>query len=151
MSVLPLTLEPNPILHRPARDLTPADFKQYQALGQDMIDTMLANTGIGLAAAQVGQNISLFVIHKDSAELPDHLVLCNPKITFQSAATHVMEEGCLSCPQRFGDVRRPEKIRVRAYTLDGRKHQYKAKGMLAKVFQHEIDHLRGHLIIQKFE
>lgn len=151
MSVLPLTLTPSPILHIPSEDLPLAALSSYVSLGQDMIDTMLANNGIGLAAPQIGKNINLFVIHKDILETPDHLVLCNPKITFRSIQTHVMEEGCLSCPKRFGDVRRPEKVRVRAYTLDGKKRQYKAKGMMAKVFQHEIDHLLGTLIIQKFE
>lgn len=151
MSVLPLVVQPNPLLHKVSRDLAMDDLAQYEALGQEMIETMLANNGIGLAAPQIGKNINLFVIHKDIAETTDHLVLCNPRITFRSAATHVMEEGCLSCPKLFGDVRRPEKVRVRAYTLDGKKHQYKAKAMFAKVFQHEIDHLLGTLIIQKFE
>ncbi len=151
MSVLPLTIEPNPILHQPSCDLPLPNLADWQKLGNDMIDTMIANNGIGLAASQVGQNINLFVINKEVAKTADHLVLCNPKITFSSSLKEVMEEGCLSCPKRFGDVRRPAKVRVTAYTLDGVKHHYKVKGMLAKVFQHEIDHLRGHLIIEKFE
>lgn len=151
MSVLPLTLQPNTILRAMSRDLTSTEMATLHNLGQDMIATMLANNGIGLAAPQIAQNINLFVIHKDVAETPDHLVLCNPVITFRSTVTHVMEEGCLSCPKIFGDVRRPEKVRVKAYALDGSKQIFKAKGLLAKVFQHEIDHLRGTLIIDKFE
>lgn len=151
MSVLPLTLQPNPLLHTPSTDLPLAELASYYALGQDMAETMEAANGIGLAAVQIGKNINLFVIHKDVAETPEHLVLANPEIVFRSKGTHLMEEGCLSCPKRFGDVRRPEKIRVKAYTLDGKKHIFKAKAMLAKVFQHEIDHLRGTLIIDKFE
>lgn len=151
MSVLPLTIIPSPILHTPSQDLSLPALAEHQVLGQDMIETMVANNGIGLAAPQIGKNINLFVIHRDMMGTTEHLILCNPKITFHSAATHVMEEGCLSCPQRFGDVRRPEKVRVTAYTLDGQRRQYKAKGMMAKVFQHEIDHLRGTLIIDKFE
>lgn len=151
MSVLPLTIQPNPILHTPSSDLPLADLAQYEALGADMVETMLASAGIGLAAAQIGKNLNLFVIHKGIAASADHLVLANPEIIFRSKVLHVMEEGCLSCPKLFGDVRRPEKIRVKAYSLDGTKHTYKAKGMLAKVFQHEIDHLRGRLIIDQFE
>lgn len=151
MSVLPLTIQPNPILHTPSSDLPLADLPQYVALGKEMVETMLASAGIGLAAVQIGKNLNLCVIHKDIAETTDHLVLANPEIIFRSKALHVMEEGCLSCPKLFGDVRRPEKVRVKAYTLDGKKHTYKAKGMLAKVFQHEIDHLHGTLIIDQFE
>ncbi len=151
MSILPLTLQPNPILHQPSVDLPLVALGSYTSLGQDMCATMEANNGIGLAAVQIGKNINLFVIHKDIAETPEHLVLANPEIVFTSKGTHLMEEGCLSCPKQFGDVRRPEKVRVKAYTLDGKKHIYKAKAMLAKVFQHEIDHLRGTLIIDKFE
>ncbi len=151
MSVLPLTIQPNPKLHTPSVDLPLADLSNYQSLANDMAETMEAANGIGLAAVQIGENINLFVIHKDVAETPYHLMLANPEIIYSSKATHLMEEGCLSCPKLFGDVRRPEKIRVKAYTLDGKKHTFKAKAMLAKVFQHEIDHLRGTLIIDKFE
>ena len=151
MSALPLTLQPNTILRAQSRDLQLDKLGDFQQLGRDMVETMLQNNGIGLAAPQVGKNINLFVINKEVTGGDDHLILCNPTITFQSSATHVMDEGCLSCPTLFGDVRRPEKIRVKAYTLNGEKKNFKAKGLLAKVFQHEIDHLRGTLIIDKFE
>lgn len=151
MSVLPLILQPNPILRTTCTDLSLKELANYQKLGQDMIETMLSSNGIGLAAPQVGKNINLFVINKEVTGNNEHLVLCNPVITFRSVATHVMDEGCLSCPTLFGDVRRPEKIRVKAYTLAGEKKIFKAKGLLAKVFQHEIDHLQGILIIDKFK
>src|SRR3989338_84521 len=146
MSVLPLVTQPNAILKRASLDLPQDQLSSYQALGANMVETMLASNGIGLAASQIGQNVNLFVIHKDIAETPDHLVLANPEIIFSSRGTDVMEEGCLSCPKKFGDVRRSEKVRVKVYTLDGKKKIYKDTGMLAKVFQHEIDHLRGTLI-----
>lgn len=151
MSILPLTIQPHPSLHQPSTDLPLVALASYQALGEDMKATMEASNGIGLAAVQIGKNLNLFVIHKDIAETPEHLVLANPEIVFTSKGEHVMEEGCLSCPQQFGDVRRPEKVRVKAYSLDGKKQIFKAKGMFAKVFQHEIDHLRGTLILDKFE
>ncbi|EKE01992.1 MAG: hypothetical protein ACD_21C00010G0003 [uncultured bacterium] len=151
MSILPLTIQPNKILRTISKDIPLTEMANYQALGESMIETMIHNNGIGLAAPQVGINLNLFVISGEATEKGEHLVLCNPTITFQSATTHIMEQGCLSCPTLFGDVRRPEKIRVKAYTLDGKKHVFKAKGLLAVVFQHEIDHLRGTLIIDKFE
>lgn len=151
MSVLALTTLPDRILHKVSHDLPMEDLINYITLGQDMIDTMLARDGIGLAAAQIGKNLNLFTINKDVTKGSDHLVLCNPEITFHSKATNVMEEGCLSCPGIYGNVRRPEKIRVTAYTLEGKKVQFKTKGLLAKVFQHEIDHLHGILIVDKFQ
>lgn len=151
MSVLPLTTLPSKILHNISVDLPVDVLQSYKELGKDMIETMLENDGIGLAAVQIGQNINLFTINKDVTKGSDHLILCNPTITFLSKGTNVMEEGCLSCPGIYGNVRRPEKIRVTAYTLDGERVQFKAKGLLAKVFQHEIDHLNGTLIVDKFE
>lgn len=151
MSALPLVIQPDKRLHTASVDLTPADLVRYQTLANEMIETMLANNGIGLAAPQIGKNITLFVINKDVSQTPDHLVLCNPTITFATPGTTIMEEGCLSCPQRYGNVRRPEKVRVKATNLSGERLSFKAKGLLAKVFQHEIDHLRGTLIIDKFE
>ena len=150
MSTLPLVFQPNPILKRPSLDIPADQLVSYHQLGVDMVETMLASNGIGLAAPQIGKNLNLFVIHKDIAEAADHLIFANPEIVFTSKGTHVMEEGCLSCPKKFGDVRRPEKIRVKVSTLDGKRKLYKATGMFAKVFQHEIDHLRGTLIIDKF-
>lgn len=151
MNVLPLTTLPSSILHNASTDLPLESLHEYKELGNDMIETMLENDGIGLAAVQIGQNINLFTINKDVTNGSDHLILCNPTITFVSKGTNVMEEGCLSCPGVYGNVRRPEKIRVTAYSLDGEKIQFKAKGLLAKVFQHEIDHLKGTLIVDKFE
>lgn len=151
MSVLPLTLQPSKILHKPSTNLPLDELASYTQLGKDLVETMLASNGIGLAAPQVGKNLNLFVIHKAIAETTNHLVFANPEIVFTSKGTQVMEEGCLSCPKRFGDVRRPEKVRVKVYTLAGKKKLYKATGLFAKVFQHEIDHLRGVLIIDKFE
>lgn len=151
MSTLPLITQPDKRLHTPSHNLVPTALKSYQALGHDMIETMIANNGIGLAAVQIGQNVNLFVINKEVSQTEEHLVLCNPTITFASPGMTVLEEGCLSCPQRYGNVRRPEKVRVKATTLTGERLSFKAKGLLAKVFQHEIDHLRGTLIIDKFE
>ncbi|MFA5995463.1 MAG: peptide deformylase [Patescibacteria group bacterium] len=153
--ILPLVIQPNRILNTKSKNITLTELKdakkvvELKELGQSMVLTMLENNGIGLAAPQIGKNVNLFVVHKDTAQTNDHLVLCNPQITFQSAKKTTMEEGCLSCPTIYLDIARSEKIRVKAYTLDNEKTIFKAKGMLAKVFQHEIDHLNGVLIINK--
>ena len=151
MPILPLITQPNSILRAENQDLPVSTLEEFLELGEKMKVAMIEYNGIGLAAPQIGENLNLFVINKEVSGGDDHLVLCNPEIIFRSKRTNVMEEGCLSCPHIFGDVRRPDKVRVRAYTLDGQQHTYKAKGLLAKVFQHEIDHLQGRLIIDKFE
>ena len=151
MISLPLILEPNPILRKKSTliDLKKFNAQNLLALAEQMIATMLENNGIGLAAPQIGKNIQLFVINKDISKTNDHLVLCNPKITFQSAKITNFDEGCLSCPGRYISVKRPEKVRLKAFTLKNTKVVFKAKGLLAKAFQHEIDHLNGILIIDK--
>lgn len=151
MATLDLVTQPNKRLHNASTDLPIAKLAEFKPLGEDMIETMLVNNGIGLAAVQIGKNINLFTINKEVSGDAEHWVLCNPTISFTSKAMNVMEEGCLSCPKIFGDVKRPEKIRVKAYTLDGELKTFKVKGLLAKVFQHEIDHLRGTIIMDKFE
>lgn len=151
MATLNLVTQPDKRLHTVSTDLSMAKLAEFKPLGEDMIQTMLVNNGIGLAAVQIGKNINLFTINKEVSGDSEHWVLCNPTISFASKATNVMEEGCLSCPKIFGDVKRSEKIRVKAYTLDGELRIFKVKGLLAKVFQHEIDHLRGTIIMDKFE
>lgn len=150
MKALPLVLEPNLILRKKSILI---DFNKntinLPILAEQMIATMIANNGVGLAAPQVGKNIQLIVINKDVSKTINHLILCNPKITFRSAKTTSLSEGCLSCPGVFISILRPEKIRIKAVTLDNKKIVFKAKGLLAKAFQHEIDHLNGILIIDK--
>lgn len=151
MSILNLTIQPSKILHRESIDLPLERLSEFIELGNDMVETMVASEGIGLAGVQIGKNINIFTINKDVSNTEDHLILCNPAITYRSQKMNTMEEGCLSCPGIYGDVRRPEKVRVTAYNLKGEKIVFKVKGLLAKVFQHEIDHLRGTLIMDKFE
>ncbi|MDP3970757.1 MAG: peptide deformylase [bacterium] len=151
MTTLKLVTQPNKILRTVSIDIARETFSEYKKLGEEMVEAMLKYEGIGLAAPQIGRNINMFTINKDVTLGEDHLILCNPKIVFLSKGTNVMEEGCLSCPKIYGDVSRSEKIRVKAFSLDGVLHTFKAKGLLAKVFQHEIDHLNGTLILDKFE
>jgi peptide deformylase len=110
-----------------------------------MQDIMKQNDGIGLAAIQIGNPLRIVV-----CEVNDKMYsFINPEITKLSSKTSVLEEGCLSLPNFYGEVERPEKIIVKATNLEGKKIKLKAFGLLARVLQHEIDHLNGILFIDK--
>lgn len=106
--------------------------------------------GIGLAAPQIGHNLTLAVINLDHLGIAPFAII-NPKVVSKSIKKTIMEEGCLSIPGKYGNVKRPAKIEVEFHRGDGKKVLMKADKLLAKVFQHEIDHLSGILIIDKFE
>ncbi len=114
----------------------------------DMLLTVKKAPGIGLAAPQVGANLMLAVINLADFGIKP-FVLANPKIVSKSIKKSVTEEGCLSIPGVFGKVKRPAKVEVEGTRQDGMKIIIKAEGLLAKVLQHEIDHLNGVLIIDK--
>ena len=111
-----------------------------------MVRTMRKAEGVGLAAPQVGLSIRLCVIELSGAVS----AFFNPKITSISKETTVSEEGCLSLPGEFFPIVRSEKITVRYDDIDGNPQKLKAEGFLAIVLQHEIDHLEGTLIINRF-
>jgi len=122
--------------------------------------TMIAADGIGLAANQVGLNLRVFVVQiqkKDkrgnqrtlSGEEQKFYAIFNPEIIKKSSETIILEEGCLSVPDAFGMVERPEKITLVGSDKNGKKMKIKAWGLLARVFQHETDHLNGILFIDK--
>lgn len=158
MAVLELARMGNPILRQVARELTPKEIRssEIQKLILDMVDTMKANEGIGLAAPQVNQSIQLCVmqISPDNPryEVEDEIplqVICNPKITVLGDETREMWEGCLSVPGMRGLVRRPAKIRLEALDGDGKPLVWELAGLPATVVQHETDHLFGALYIDK--
>lgn len=116
----------------------------------DMRKVMKDNNGIGLAANQVGQDLKIFVIEENLAKeagVPDAFI--NPEITDYSKDKSVEEEGCLSIPGYWVDIPRSKKIMFKALDENGKKVKFKAKGLLAKVIQHETDHLNGLLISDK--
>lgn len=137
---------PNDILRKKAQEIENILDPKIQELAKSMIKTMQKDKGVGLAAPQVGQSIRLITI--DIKDEP--LILFNPKITFFSKKKEEGEEGCLSLPGKFGQVERSHKIRVKAQDTEGNKIKFKAEGLFARVLQHEIDHLDGVLIIDKF-
>lgn len=102
--------------------------------------------GIGLAAPQVGRNLRLAVINLEELGVPPFAII-NPKILSKSIKKTILDEGCLSIPKHYIDVKRPAKVEVEAQKEDGSRVVFKASKLFAKVLQHEIDHLNGKLIV----
>ena len=147
MTVLNLRTLPDPVLRQKARRVTKID-DALQKLIDDMIDTMRAASGVGLAANQVGVLQRIVVI-----EIPDEeevLVLINPEIT-RREGDRLVEEGCLSIPGYRGELTRSLKVRVRALDRDGNTVRIRAGGLLAQALEHETDHINGTLYIDHLE
>ena len=145
MAKLTILEYPDPRLRTVARPVTTFD-AGLRRLVSDMAETMYAAPGVGLAATQVDQHIQLIVI--DVSETKDQLrVLINPQITWASDETVVCEEGCLSVPSVYDEVRRPARVRVRAQDADGKPFELECEGLLAVCVQHEMDHLTGKVFV----
>lgn len=136
---------PNPILRAKSVDIKNPTDPVIQQLVLDMVKTLRANKGLGLAAPQVGHNLRLCVVELDN----ELFVLINPEIKKYYGREVEMEEGCLSFPGKYLPVIRPEKVKIKALDTNGKKQVIRAKGLLARAFQHEIDHLNGELFIDK--
>ena len=126
-------------------DINDVKAGQYAGLVSDMKETMLASDGIGLAAPQINEIVRIIVISTDKIIL----TLINPVITAKSWKKEIDEEGCLSVPGVVGFVKRHYKVKVAAYDENGILIKFSAKGLFARVIQHEIDHLDGVLFIDK--
>ena len=143
MTVLRLRILPDPILRRQASKIgkIPVQMKNFT---QDMVETMHAEEGVGLAANQVGSLQKVAVIQLPDWEEP--LVLINPEIVEREGEREVVE-GCLSIPGYRGMVKRSEKVRARARGLDGKVIRINAEGLLAQALEHETGHLNGSLYV----
>jgi peptide deformylase len=122
--------------------------KPLRALVDDMFETMYAAPGIGLAAIQIGvpqRLVTLDLAKKDDP--PDPRVFINPEVIWTSDETSTYEEGCLSIPEYYEEVARPQAVRVKYLDLDGKPQEIAAEGLLATCLQHEIDHINGVLFI----
>jgi peptide deformylase len=124
----------------PVTDFDPA----IGLFAQEMIQTMIEGRGIGLAAPQVGKLISLFIAQEEEGK---PLVFINPEIIGTSLETVPYEEGCLSIPGMYEEVIRPESVLIQAYNEKGRPFKRECSGLLARIVQHELDHLKGILFI----
>jgi peptide deformylase len=147
-----LTKVPHPLLKKSA---TPADVSAlknglYDPLLDEMRTLMKSLNGIGLAANQDGTDLALFVIDKALADehgVPD--AFANPEITDYGKETDALEEGCLSIPGFWAPIRRSKKIMFKALDARGKRVKFRARGMLARVLQHETDHLIGTTIAER--
>ena len=148
MPLLPIMKLGHPALRRRAEDVREIDAALHD-LVENMIDTMRANEGIGLAAPQVNILKRLFVIDLEVIdETLKARAYINPRV-ISSAGDERMEEGCLSIPGVNGDVNRPDKLTVEYTTLEGETVREEIDTLQARVFQHELDHLNGVLFIDK--
>ena len=147
MALRQILTEPNKILRQKSLPVETVD-KDLQNLMDDMLETMYAAPGIGLAAIQVGipkRVIVLDIAQKEGTKKPIFLV--NPEIIQKSKKTSVYEEGCLSLPGQFAEIERPAECILKYIDFNGKKKKLNAKGLLATCIQHEVDHLNGILFI----
>ena len=148
MAIFELRINKDPILRRKAVEVRNFDFS-LSSLTENMFETMYESKGIGLAAPQIGisQRLIVIDIEEVDAEFPP-LALVNPTIT-ESSGEELGEEGCLSLPDFRAIVRRSTEVSINAQNIDGQAVHFSAQGLLARVLQHEIDHLDGILITDR--
>ncbi len=138
----------NPVLRKKANKIPLDKLHEYKDIADQMFEVMKEDQGIGLAAQQVGLTDQIMVIDMQEGE-DSKMVILNPEITHYSQQTDVMEEGCLSFPGIRANITRSFSIEVTFYDLDGKFHRIKCSDLLARVFQHEIDHINGVLFIDR--
>lgn len=150
--VYDIVFEPEKMLHKPSALIDPATItsREMQKFIKDMVETMYVKDGVGLAAIQVGRSIQLLTIVKQFNDFnPDEdLCLINPTWTKISRHKQWDEEGCLSVPGYYGKIQRYTNILVKGLDGKGRPVEFVAKDFFARIVQHEIDHLNGHLYIE---
>ncbi len=139
--------EPDPFLRRTAKPVQDVQAEGVKELVMDMAHTMRKENGIGLAAIQVGVDARVIVVETKGGAIP----FVNPEIVSRSKEEELGEEGCLSVPGEFGFVKRSKSIVVESLDIDGNPQVHDAKGLFARVIQHEIDHLNGVLFIDRIE
>jgi peptide deformylase len=154
MALREIVTIPDDILRRKARQIN--DFgPALQRLIDDMVETMRDAPGVGLAAPQVAEQQRVIVVEfgdEEDEEAPAKLyTVVNPEITRASQETELGDEGCLSIPGFLGEVERSQTVTVKGFSRHGQPMRIKAKGWLARIFQHEIDHLDGILFIDRAE
>ncbi|HEY59409.1 MAG TPA: peptide deformylase [Anaerolineae bacterium] len=146
---------PHPILRKKAHKVTKFN-QEFQTLVEDMIETMRVEPGVGLAAPQVNVSSRVIVVEypmDDTIEnaKPKLFIVANPEIVKTSEDNALGVEGCLSVPDVVGEVERSIKVVVKGQNRYGKKEKIRAQGWLARIFQHEIDHLNGVLFIDRAE
>lgn len=152
--ILSIKKYPHPILRKKCLPISEVT-EQIKKLSQDMIETMIANQGIGLAACQIGELKRIIVVYpieektnKEKSKITPKIFI-NPKIVKKSREVTIDEEGCLSFPGLFLKIERAKEVTISALNENGKEISLEAKDLLARIFQHEIDHLDGVLFIDR--
>jgi peptide deformylase len=146
MAILPIKTVPEPVLRQKSKRVRSID-GSIRKLVEDMIETMHAAPGVGLAAPQVGVPLRVIVIGMPEEE---DFVLVNPEIVRRSGE-RLVTEGCLSVPGYFGEIKRSQRVTVKGKDLSGKEVRIRAEELLAQALEHEIDHLNGVLYIDHLE
>lgn len=143
--MLKIITNPHPLLRQKARPVADILSAENQLLSRKMAETMLLADGVGLAAPQVGKSLRLIAVNHQN----EVLIMFNPRLFKKSLLKEWGEEGCLSVPDKYGEVKRHKKISVEFQDRNGKIRSLVARGLLARVIQHEVDHLDGILFIDK--
>ena len=154
MAILEIKKYPNPILRKKCLEVKEVT-EEIKNLGWDMVETMVENEGIGLAAPQVGELKRIIVVHpiqertieEKTTKKPQ--IFINPKIIKKTKEMEIDEEGCLSFPGLFLKIKRAKEVEIEAQNEKGEKIRIETEGLPARIFQHEIDHLDGILFIDR--
>ena len=146
MTIIPICVFPNPILKQKSKRVRSID-SSIKRLIDNMIETMRAAPGVGLAAPQIGTPLRVIVIGLPEEET---IAIINPEVV-HCTGERLMNEGCLSVPGYFGEVKRAESITIKGLDQNGKKIRIKADGLLAQALEHEIDHINGTLYIDHLE
>ena len=146
MTIRKILVEPDPFLRQVSKNVEKVD-DNIRKLMDDMLETMYAAPGIGLAAIQVGvpKRVIVIDLSKEDEKKPFYFV--NPRIIKKSENNSTYEEGCLSVPNQFAEIERPKNCDIEFLDYNGNKQILKAEGLLATCIQHEMDHLEGILFI----
>jgi peptide deformylase len=142
-----LTLYPQPLLRQVAAPVAAFD-EELRAIVAAMFERMRASKGVGLAAPQVGLKLRILVLNPSGDE-KDDLALINPEIVARGGPDTLFDEGCLSFPGIYAEIRRPERCTVRARDVEGRPIEAEYSGFQSRIIQHEYDHLEGVLLVDR--
>ncbi len=149
MAKRPIVIYGDPVLREVSEEVDPIS-QETKNLVSDLADTLKKAKGLGLAANQIGVAKRVFVIDLSAVDIDESLtVFINPEIVETSGEKVQMEEGCLSFPDLYLKISRPERVKVRATDLDGNRFEMEATGIVARAVQHEYDHINGKLFIDR--
>ena len=140
---------PNTVLAQKCQDVLSFD-DELRSLVAQMVDTMYASNGIGIAAPQVGSNLRILLIDPSGGEVANQMIpMINPRVTWRSLQTEASDEGCLSMPGKVFSIVRSLAVEVEYHDVNGLSHKLQCTGLTARIVQHEVDHLDGIMMIDR--